>query len=92
MVPPGQLIPRRGIVGLCAAHRARGPCDLPAPGDLSGGDLTRHADRGLVKFICGDNLPYREAIARKLDLMRAELADPDPSPLERLMVEHVVTC
>src|SRR5205085_2151017 len=32
------------------------------------------------------------AMIRKLELLRAELAGPNPTPLERLLVERVVAC
>src|SRR5262249_8806901 len=34
----------------------------------------------------------RESLTRKLELLRGELAGPNPAPLERLLVERVVTC
>jgi hypothetical protein len=60
--------------------------------DLFGGDLARLAEQSFVKAAAGDNLAFEEALVRKLDLMRAELAGPDPTPVERLLVERVVAC
>ncbi len=57
-----------------------------------GGDLARTAERALVRAIVGTNIGLREALYRKMELMRRELAGPSPQPLERLLVERVVLC
>jgi hypothetical protein len=64
----------------------------PAAVDLLGGDLARHAQLTLIGKFSGKNLLFREALTRKLELLRAELAGPNPSALERLLVERVVAC
>jgi len=64
----------------------------PAMVEQFGGDLARQAELSFVEAVAGKNLPWKEALARKLELMRAELAGPDPTPLERLLVERVVAC
>jgi hypothetical protein len=64
----------------------------PAAVDALGGDLARQAEHSLIRAAAGTNLPFREAVLRKLELMRAELAGPDPTPLERLLAERVVAC
>jgi hypothetical protein len=46
----------------------------------------------VVELLAGDDLARREAILRKLELLRAELAGPGPSPVERLLVERAVAC
>src|SRR5262249_36627706 len=46
----------------------------------------------LVERAAGKNLAFRDALLRKLELLRAELGGPGPSPLERLLVERAVTC
>lgn len=67
---------------------------LAAPGvvDLLGGDLARQAQYTLIDKFSGKNLLLRESLTRKLDLLRTELAGPSPPPLERLLVERIVTC
>jgi hypothetical protein len=67
---------------------------LQQPGavDLLGGDLARQAERSLIEAAAGKNLAFKEALTRKLELMRAELAGANPTPLERLLVERVVAC
>src|SRR5262245_1492710 len=60
--------------------------------DALGGDLARQAQLALIAKFGGRNLAFREALPRKLELLRAELAGSDPPPLERLLVERVVAC
>jgi hypothetical protein len=60
--------------------------------DLFGGNLARQVELSLVEKAAGKNLAFREALLRKLDLMRAELAGPSPTPLEKLLVGRIVTC
>lgn len=59
---------------------------------LFGGDLAATAQRSFIKAIGGDNLGFKESVAKKMEMMRAELAGPDPTPVERLLVERVVAC
>lgn len=56
------------------------------------GNLAGHAERMLVTSYAGKNLAFKEAIARKLVLLRAELTGPTSTPLERLLVDRVVAC
>jgi hypothetical protein len=60
--------------------------------DLCGGDLAREAQQALIGAHCGNNLAVREALNRKLELLRAELAGPAPAPVERLLVERIGAC
>src|SRR5262245_49788220 len=60
--------------------------------DMLGGDLARQAELSLIQAAAGDSLSFKEALIRKLELLRAELAGPNPSPVERLLVERVVAC
>jgi hypothetical protein len=64
----------------------------PAIVDLCGGDLARPIERFLIDRAAGKNLAFKEAPTRKLELMRNELTGPAPTPLERLLVERIVTC
>ena len=66
--------------------------EIPAVVDLMGGDLARQAEYALIKQAAGDNVAFEQALKRKLKLLRDELAGPNPSPLERLLVERVVAC
>src|SRR5262249_40546452 len=60
--------------------------------DKLNGDLARVAQQSLVNAAAGNDLAFREAVLRKLEMLRAELAGPDPTPIERLLVERVVAC
>src|SRR5262249_55584244 len=51
-----------------------------------GGDLARRAQHTLIEKYAGKNLLAKESLHRKLELMTAELAGPNASPLERLIV------
>lgn len=64
----------------------------PAAVDLCGGNLARQAERSLIDKAAGQNLPFKEALTRKLELLREELAGPGSTPVERLLAERVVAC
>jgi hypothetical protein len=64
----------------------------PGAADLLGGDLARRAEEALVSAAAGNDLLFTEALTRKLDLLRADLAGPGPTPLEKLLVDRVVIC
>jgi hypothetical protein len=65
---------------------------VPANVDGMGGDLARQAQLTLIDKFSGKNLLWKETLTRKLDLLRAELSGPTPTPLERLLVERIVAC
>jgi hypothetical protein len=66
---------------------------LKDPGSVDTfGDLARLVQRMLRTRLFPRDLLYGEALARKLDQLRAELTEPGATPLERLLVERVVTC
>jgi hypothetical protein len=60
--------------------------------DQFGGDLAHQAEQSLIKAAAGQDLAFKEALTRKLELLRDELAGPDPTPVERLLVERIVAC
>jgi len=64
----------------------------PANVNALGGDLAKQAQLTLINKFSGQNLLLKESLTRKLDLLRDELAGPNPTPLERLLVERIVTC
>jgi hypothetical protein len=64
----------------------------PALVDALGGDLAKQAQLALINKFSGENLMLRESVTRKLELMRNELAGPNPAPLERLLIERIVAC
>jgi len=56
------------------------------------GNLAAAAENALVELWAGDSALTRAGLRRKLAAMRGELAGPEASPLERLLVERVVAC
>jgi hypothetical protein len=56
------------------------------------GNLAAHAEQTLIRKFSGKDLAVREGLRRKLDTLRAELAGPTPTPLERLLVERIAAC
>ena len=55
------------------------------------GDLAKQSQGAWLQLVAGKNLLLLESAQRKAEQMRAELAGPAPSPLERLLVERVVS-
>ena len=55
-------------------------------------DLGRRARRMLVKTAAAGDPLTEEALEARMDLMRCEIAGEDPSPLEVLLTERVVSC
>jgi hypothetical protein len=56
------------------------------------GDLAAHAERAWVGLIAGPDAVFAEALRRKAAALRAEVAGPDPSPLEELLASRVSAC
>jgi hypothetical protein len=56
------------------------------------GDLALHAELTLIKLVAGGDQLAIEALTRKTHELKAELAGPNPSPLERLAAERVIAC
>ena len=56
------------------------------------GDLAVQAERALVESVSGKNELLKDALYRKLEMLRVELSGPSPSVLERLLVERVMAC
>ncbi len=65
---------------------------LAKPGipDILGGNLAKEALNRLIKAYAGENPVVRESVGRKLDEMRAELSGPNPTAVEKLLVERVL--
>lgn len=56
------------------------------------GDLAKTAENALVDLVADKSELTRSAVRRNLATMRADLAGPDPSPLDRLLIQRVVAC
>ena len=56
------------------------------------GDLAKQSQAAWLQLVAGRNLLLLESARRKAEQLRAELAGPAPSPLERLLIERIVSC
>jgi hypothetical protein len=56
------------------------------------GDLAAHAERAWVTLIAGPDAVFAEALQRKAAALRAEVAGPEPTPLEELLAARVSAC
>jgi hypothetical protein len=56
------------------------------------GNAASHAEKAIIRKFARDNLAAEEGLRRKMDCLRAELAGPTPSPLERLLAERIAAC
>src|SRR5919199_277245 len=56
------------------------------------GDLAHQAELSLIRLAAGENELLRESLQCKTDALRAELAGAGASPLEKLLIQRVVTC
>ena len=54
-------------------------------------ELARMGQRCLIKTAAGGKALAEEALVIRLEMMRSEIAGPDPSPLEALLVEKIVS-
>ena len=54
------------------------------------GDLAAHVQMAWVDRIGRSDVAVKEALGRKAELMRSELAAPGATPLERLLIDRVV--
>jgi hypothetical protein len=81
---------RRGDASTLPALRAM--LRDPAAVDLLGGDLARRAEQSLLNAAAGEDLAFKQALTRKLELLRTEVAGANPTPVERLLVERIVAC
>jgi hypothetical protein len=54
------------------------------------GDLAGRAERGWIGLLAGESPHVKESLLRQVAVMRAEIAGPQPSPLESLLVDRVV--
>jgi hypothetical protein len=56
------------------------------------GDLARHAQVALLAQLAGQDLGTQMAVASEMEYIRHDLAGRDPTPLEALLVDRVLTC
>jgi len=56
------------------------------------GDLGKTTERMLIHQFTGKHYPWQDGLKQRTDHLRGELEGPNPSPLERLLVERIVCC
>src|SRR5262245_905166 len=56
------------------------------------GDLSKHAELNILRLAAGDDYLTQEAMRRMLAQMKADLAGPSPSLVEKMLVERVGVC
>jgi hypothetical protein len=64
----------------------------PALVDALGGNLATQVQYRLINQFSGGNLLFKETVTRKMERLRAELAGPEPTPLEHLLAERIASC
>jgi hypothetical protein len=64
----------------------------PAYLRMFGGELAEEVVSSFTKAMAGENVGFREAVLKKLELLRAELLGENPTPVERVLVERAVAC
>jgi hypothetical protein len=64
----------------------------PAAVRMFGGELAEEVIGSFTRSLAGENIGAREAVGKKIELLRAELLGENPTPVERLLVERVVAC
>jgi hypothetical protein len=72
-----------------AAGESSGGAGYRAVLEVLGGDPATRAQEALIGWAVGQDLAAGEAIRRRIGQVRAELAGPDASPLERLLCENL---
>jgi hypothetical protein len=65
---------------------------MPELVEIFGGNLAKFTQTQLVKTAAGKNLMYKEALLGNLEMMRSELAGPEPTPVEKLLSDRIVGC
>jgi hypothetical protein len=56
------------------------------------GDLAQQSMAAWLQLIAGSNIMLHESTRRKAEQLREELTGPEPSPLEKLLIERIVSC
>lgn len=53
------------------------------------GDLSQNAELAVLRLAAGKNALLRESLERSLKTLKRDILPPDPSPLEKLLVDRV---
>lgn len=67
--------------------------EVPEIREMLGGELQEIVDLTVSRCLgAEDDLAFREAIKHKLNELRRELEGPNPSHLEKLLIDRIVAC
>jgi hypothetical protein len=99
--PPANIVPTQKEDFLSLAQRVKkgDTIALPAFRQLlqqtgwadSAGNVAKHIQQRLIAKFSPDPA-HREVVSCTTDQLRSELNGPNPSPLESLLVERIITC
>lgn len=64
----------------------------PWMSSVLGGNLAYQAETSLVNAMFDNQIAAKEALQRELEKKRAELSGENPTPIERLLIERVISC
>jgi hypothetical protein len=56
------------------------------------GDIAIVAKESWIDLIAGHDLALKELLGRRAEKLRDDLAGPDPTPIERLLVDRIIAC
>jgi hypothetical protein len=56
------------------------------------GTLVTEVEQAWIQLMTGEDLVTREVLLRQLQALKAEMAGPTPTPLERLLIERIALC
>src|SRR5262245_8632866 len=56
------------------------------------GAVVTEVEQAWMQLLTGEDLVRREIFLRQLQALKAEMAGPSPTPLERLLVERIALC
>jgi hypothetical protein len=56
------------------------------------GDLGKATEWAVLTQLSGENLLFQDGLQEKVQALRQDLEGPDPSPLERLLIDRIVCC
>jgi hypothetical protein len=56
------------------------------------GNLAKHVENAVIRKYAAKDLAVGEGLRNKIESLCAELAGPNPSPMERLLAERIAAC
>ncbi len=56
------------------------------------GDLAGVVENKWISRVSGENLMFKEGLRRTLNELKAELGGPNPTPLEKMLIDRIAAC